>query len=188
MPGTSSTGTQSCPFFGYSQSDKFTESCRASFPALPQHLSQSASQPFVQSLVYTRGFCQAVICHPADQVTIELLQDVFQLARTRALGQSTDLVHKTFQRAFRYPNVGLPFLLIETEPQKFTFRGFLHFAFLRVDFQLQLLLQVLLHTLQHPFPRSVCLHVDVTLIRLAYKLVPSLLQFLIQIIQHEVRK
>jgi len=71
------------------------------------------------------------------------------------------LLHKAFLRAVRNTDTDFPFPLPETEPQKFRFRGFLHFALLRIDLQLQLSLQKLLHAFQYPLSGSLRLDIDV---------------------------
>ena len=84
------------------------------------------------------------------------------------------------------PDQHLSFAAKEAEPQKLPLNSSCHRTLLLVHPQLQLLLQKLTHAAHHPLTRPLCLDVDVAIVCVADEPVPSPLQLLVQVIQHDV--
>jgi hypothetical protein len=63
-----------------------------------------------------------------------------------------------------------------------------HRAFLPVDAQTQNILQEPRHRPQHPLPRRLGLHIDVAVVGIAAEAVATPFQFLVQIVQQQIRQ
>lgn len=76
----------------------------------------------------------------------------------------------------------------ESESKKFAFAGFNNVAFGRIHDQFQTVLQVSADTVEYAFTGTLTLHQYRKVIRIPCKLMPTLFQFFVSWVEHDVRQ
>src|SRR5216684_2283248 len=161
--------------------------CASAFPLLPGDGTQPSPDPLVELAQHRRGFAEAEVAAPSDQITRQLLGDLREALSARAPRQLPD---PCFEAIDGLRRDAAPRLLLarKAEAQELACARFGDRALGLVDPELETLGEELLDALHHPLARPLAAHIDVAVVGVAHEAMAALLQFLVQHVQHQVRQ
>ena len=159
----------------------------SALPLPPDEGTKPPSDPPVEAVQYRRGFAEAKVSPPPDEVAGQLRDEA---GEADTLGTSCYLPDPRLEpgeRLRRDAPLRRP-PAREAEAQKGPRRWTVHCALRRVHPQFQPPGKEAFHACHDPLARAPGPHVDVAVVGVADEAVAALLQFLIQDVQHQVRQ
>ncbi len=171
----------------YSQRHQFPGSGSVLFPLSPEDVPQFTADPAIQLLKNTFNFGQSEVVDPTLQKWFQVFGD--KPAKISAT-TSTELSSQfTFQTSHTGRSDFQSRLLVHRHrvTKELTLPRAANRALVLIHLQLQLLLQVAGDRRQHPLACSPRLHINVAIIGVSAKRVTAPFQFLVQIVEQDVR-
>src|SRR5215831_7468205 len=177
-------GRRVCQHLGNPTLDQLCLTSAVYLPVFPLKAPQTVPNPAVQVAQHCGRLAEPKIANPPSQIRCEGRDDVLEAA---ALIPSCECFHLRFQscQCLRsdFPSFGaLP--PGKTEPEAAPLPGAVDATLTPVHLQLQAPRDEATDARQHAHPGSGTPHVDIAIIRVPTESVTSVLEFLVQLVQH----
>src|SRR5258707_2805798 len=185
MPGSTAAGGHVAQLPRDRQRDECRSPTPWCFPLAPEGSPQSQADPASESNQHLGRLAKAEIAAPAPHIRGQLLHCRLD---ADALGPSRDLpdsLLEPFQR-FRRDRAPGVWTGRKAEPKELAFLRSCHRTLRLIYLELELLCDEARDAPHHPLTRAFAANVDVTVVRVANKAGAPVLQFAVELVEHEV--
>src|SRR6202790_4265741 len=159
----------------------------SALPLLPGDGAQPPPDPLVKCAQHRGGLAEAEVAAPSDEIARQLLGDLREALPARAPRQLPHFRLKAGDGLRRDPAPGL-LSACKAEAQELADTRPGDRALPLFAPQLETLGQEVLDALHHPLARPLAAHIDVAVIGIAHEAMATLLEFLVQYVQHQIRQ
>jgi len=142
----------------------------STLPLFPGDGAQPSPDRLIKFAQHRRGLAEAEVAAPSDQIDGQLLDNLREASTTRAPRE--------------LPNLCVP--PVKLKPRNLRTLGLATALFALLILSFEAFFKELLDTRQHSFACLLTAHIDVTVIGITHKAVAAFLQFLVQLIQHQI--
>src|ERR1700730_8281711 len=159
----------------------------STLPLLPGDGAQPPPEPLIKFTQHRRGLADAEVAAPPDEVDGQLLDDLREAPSARAPRQLPNSRLEAGDH-LRRNAPSRQRLACKAEAQELADVRLCNRALCLDDLQPEALRKEPFDSGHHPLARTLTAHVDVAVVGVAHEAVTTLLQFLVQHIQHQVRQ